>query len=71
MAIVVCMSNMDAADKLAGSRREVHDLLSQASGTDPAILDSIRSQIGPEEQWDLSTPGQVRKLIAQHTRLVG
>jgi hypothetical protein len=56
---------------LLQARSEVREMLAEAEGSDPAILDSLRAAIGPEKNWDLSTPVRLRQLIDTHTKLHG
>lgn len=56
---------------LAEARRKVHEMMAEAEKGDPAILDSLRQVIGPEGEWDLSTPALVRDLITSYMKLHG
>ena len=56
---------------VAIARIEVLRWLAHLERIEPAILDTVKAVIGPEEKWDLSTPSRLPLIIEQHTRLVG
>lgn len=57
---------------LEASRLEVLRILARVAQTEPAILDSLRAEIGADENdWDLATPAKLRQRVEQHTKLVG
>jgi hypothetical protein len=56
---------------VAVARIEVLRWLAHIARVEPAILDTIKGEIGPEEKWDISTPSRLPILVDRHTKLIG